>query len=70
MTSPKAGLRIFCLAVGEVNLVEMMKKTKRSLEAKVTGESSIRTTLRRDALVGVALFLSHLAQQCLQLLIA
>lgn len=58
----KAGYEYFASAVGEVNVVEMMKKT----QAVIGGEGNggvIYPELHygRDALVGVALFLSHLA---------
>lgn len=59
----KAGGNYFASAVGEVNVVEMMKQTN----AVVGGEGNggiIYPDLHygRDALVGVALFLSHLAK--------
>ena len=59
----KAGGKYFASAVGEVNVVEMMKKQK----AVIGGEGNggvIYPELHygRDALVGIALFLTHLAQ--------
>lgn len=59
----KYGGEYYASAVGEVNVVEMMKKTK----AVIGGEGNggiIYPELHygRDALVGIALFLSHLAQ--------
>lgn len=58
----KAGQTYTASAVGEVNVVEMMKKT----DAVIGGEGNggiIYPELHygRDALVGIALFLSHLA---------
>lgn len=58
----KAGGQYFASAVGEVNVVEMMKKNN----AVIGGEGNggiIYPDLHygRDALVGIALFLSHLA---------
>ena len=58
----KAGGEYFASAVGEVNVVEMMKK----VNAVIGGEGNggvIFPGLHygRDALVGIALFLSHLA---------
>ncbi len=58
----KAGYEYFASAVGEVNVVELMKKT----HAVIGGEGNggiIYPELHygRDALVGVALFLSYLA---------
>jgi phosphomannomutase len=59
----KAGGRYFAAAVGEVNVVEAMKANK----AVIGGEGNggiIYPELHygRDALVGIALFLSHLAK--------
>jgi len=59
----KAGGKYFASAVGEVNVVEMMK----AKNAVIGGEGNggvIYPELHygRDALVGIALFLSHLAQ--------
>ena len=59
----KAGGKYFASAVGEVNVVEMMKKHK----AVIGGEGNggvIYPELHygRDALVGIALFLTYLAQ--------
>jgi phosphomannomutase len=59
----KAGQQYFASAVGEVNVVEMMKKNK----AVIGGEGNggiIYPDLHygRDALVGIALFLTHLAK--------
>lgn len=59
----KAGGEYFASAVGEVNVVELMKKQK----AVIGGEGNggvIFPELHygRDALVGIALFLSHLAK--------
>ncbi|MFN6944043.1 MAG: phosphoglucosamine mutase [Cytophagaceae bacterium] len=59
----KAGSQYFASAVGEVNVVEEMKKNK----AVIGGEGNggvIYPELHygRDALVGIALFLSHLAE--------
>jgi phosphomannomutase len=60
----KAGGQYFASAVGEVNVVEMMKEKN----AVIGGEGNggvIYPDLHygRDALVGVALFLTHLAKQ-------
>ncbi len=59
----KAGGKYFASAVGEVNVVEMMKAN----DAVIGGEGNggiIYPELHygRDALVGIALFLSHLAK--------
>ncbi len=59
----KAGAEYFASAVGEVNVVEMMKKQ----QAVIGGEGNGGVILPelhygRDALVGIALFLSHLAK--------
>ena len=59
----KAGGKYFAAAVGEVNVVNMMKAN----QAVIGGEGNggvIYPELHygRDALVGIALFLSHLAQ--------
>ena len=59
----KAGGQYFASAVGEVNVVEMMKEK----EAVIGGEGNggiIYPDFHygRDALVGIALFLSHLAK--------
>jgi phosphomannomutase len=59
----KAGEKYFASAVGEVNVVEMMKKHK----AVIGGEGNggvIYPDLHygRDALAGIALFLTHLAK--------
>jgi phosphomannomutase len=59
----KAGGEYFAAAVGEVNVVTMMKECK----AVIGGEGNggiIYPDLHygRDALVGIALFLSHLAK--------
>lgn len=59
----KAGGSYFAAAVGEVNVVEMMK----AKDAVIGGEGNggvIYPTLHygRDALVGIALFLTHLAK--------
>lgn len=59
----KAGAKYFASAVGEVNVVEMMKDEN----AVIGGEGNggiIYPQLHygRDALVGIALFLSHLAK--------
>ncbi len=59
----KAGGQYFASAVGEVNVVEMMKEK----DAVIGGEGNggvIYPDLHygRDALVGIALFLSHLAK--------
>lgn len=63
----KAGYQYFAAAVGEVNVVEKMKEVK----AVIGGEGNggvIYPELHygRDALVGVALFLSHLAHTSLK----
>ena len=60
----KHGMKYFASAVGEVNVVEKMKE----VGAKVGGEGNggiIIPDLHygRDSLVGIALFLSHLAQK-------
>nr|MBK9651398.1 phosphoglucosamine mutase [Bacteroidota bacterium] len=59
----KAGLQYFASAVGEVNVVEMMKQQN----AVIGGEGNGGIILPelhygRDALVGIALFLTHLAK--------
>nr|NQU92068.1 phosphoglucosamine mutase [Bacteroidota bacterium] len=59
----KAGGRYFASAVGEVNVVEMMKE----VDAVIGGEGNggvIYPNFHsgRDALVGIALFLTHLAK--------
>jgi phosphomannomutase len=59
----KSGGQYFAAAVGEVNVVEMMKEN----QAVIGGEGNggiIYPDLHygRDALVGIALFLSHLAR--------
>jgi phosphomannomutase len=59
----KAGQSYFASAVGEVNVVEMMKSTK----AVIGGEGNggvIYPELHygRDALVGIALFITHLVK--------
>lgn len=63
VVTEKAGGQYFASAVGEVNVVEMMKANN----AVIGGEGNggiIYPDLHygRDALVGIALFLSHLAQ--------
>lgn len=63
IVTEKAGEKYFASAVGEVNVVEMMKKQK----AVIGGEGNggvIYPDLHygRDALVGIALFLTHLAK--------
>jgi phosphomannomutase len=63
VVTEKAGGQYFASAVGEVNVVEMMKANN----AVIGGEGNggvIYPELHygRDALVGIALFLSHLAQ--------
>jgi phosphomannomutase len=60
----KYGFQYFASAVGEVNVVEKMKQ----VGAKIGGEGNggiILSDLHygRDSLVGIALFLSHLAQK-------
>jgi phosphomannomutase len=59
----KAGAEYFASAVGEVNVVEMMKKNKAIIGGEGNG-GVIYPELHygRDALVGIALFLSHLAK--------
>jgi len=59
----KAGGKYFASAVGEVNVVEMMKKQ----QAVIGGEGNGGVILPelhygRDALAGIALFLTHLAR--------
>ena len=61
--SEKYGCRHFASAVGEVNVVELMKKK----DAVIGGEGNGGIILPelhygRDALVGIALFLTHLAK--------
>ena len=58
----KHGGKYFASAVGEVNVVEMMKKKKAIIGGEGNG-GVIYPELHygRDALVGIALFLSHLA---------
>jgi phosphomannomutase len=63
VVTQKAGCEYFASAVGEVNVVEAMKKN----DAVIGGEGNggiIYPELHygRDALVGIALFLSHLAR--------
>jgi phosphomannomutase len=63
VVTQKAGCEYFASAVGEVNVVEAMKKNN----AVIGGEGNggiIYPELHygRDALVGIALFLSHLAR--------
>lgn len=65
--SAKHGCSYFASAVGEVNVVEMMKKHN----AVIGGEGNggiIYPELHygRDALVGIALFLSHLAKSAVK----
>jgi phosphomannomutase len=60
----KAGGQYFASAVGEVNVVELMKEK----HAPIGGEGNGGVILPelhygRDALVGIALFLTHLAKQ-------
>ncbi len=67
VTTKYAGCNYFAAAVGEVNVVNQMKE----VNAVIGGEGNggiIYPTLHygRDALVGVALFLSHLAQKKLK----
>ncbi|MDW8330571.1 MAG: phosphoglucosamine mutase [Cyclobacteriaceae bacterium] len=59
----RAGGNYFASAVGEVNVVEMMKKTKAIIGGEGNG-GVIFPELHygRDALMGIALFLSHLAK--------
>ncbi|MDP2424455.1 MAG: phosphoglucosamine mutase [Bacteroidales bacterium] len=59
----KAGGEYFASAVGEVNVVKMMKETKAIIGGEGNG-GIIYPPLHygRDALVGIALFLSHLAK--------
>ncbi|MFH1004778.1 MAG: phosphoglucosamine mutase [Bacteroidota bacterium] len=59
----KAGGNYHASAVGEVNVVELMKKTKAIIGGEGNG-GIIYPELHygRDALVGIALFLSHLAK--------
>lgn len=59
----KHGCRYYASAVGEVNVTEIMKRH----DAAIGGEGNGGVILRelhygRDALVGIALFLSHLAK--------
>ena len=58
----KAGLKYFASAVGEVNVVEKMKENNAIIGGEGNG-GIIYPELHygRDALVGIALFLSHLA---------
>ncbi|MEO5570550.1 MAG: phosphoglucosamine mutase [Bacteroidia bacterium] len=59
----KAGGKYFAAAVGEVNVVEMMKEQNAIIGGEGNG-GVIYPELHygRDALVGIALFLSHLAK--------
>lgn len=59
----KAGGNYFASAVGEVNVVEMMKQVKAIIGGEGNG-GIIYPELHygRDALVGIALFLTHLAK--------
>jgi phosphomannomutase len=60
----KYGKKYTASAVGEVNVVEAMKKTKAVIGGEGNGGIIYPAAhYGRDALVGVALFLSHLAQQ-------
>jgi phosphomannomutase len=58
----KAGLKYFASAVGEVNVVEKMKENNAIIGGEGNG-GIIYPELHygRDALVGIALFMSHLA---------
>jgi phosphomannomutase len=63
----KFGGNYFASAVGEVNVVEMMKANN----AVIGGEGNGGVILPelhygRDALVGIAIFLTHLAKSCLK----
>jgi phosphomannomutase len=60
----KYGMNYFASAVGEVNVVETMKKNNCVIGGEGNG-GVIYPELHygRDALVGIALFLSHLAEQ-------
>ncbi len=62
IVTEKHGLKYFGAAVGEVNVVEMMKEQKCVIGGEGNG-GVIYPALHygRDALVGIALFLSHLA---------
>jgi len=60
----KYGKKYTASAVGEVNVVEAMKKTKAVIGGEGNGGIIYPAAhYGRDALVGIALFLSHLAQQ-------
>lgn len=60
----KYGKKYTASAVGEVNVVEAMKKTKAVIGGEGNGGVIYPAAhYGRDALVGVALFLTHLAQQ-------
>jgi phosphomannomutase len=59
----KHGGSYFASAVGEVNVVEMMKKNKAVIGGEGNGGVIYpETHYGRDALVGIALFLTHLAK--------
>lgn len=58
----KAGLKYFASAVGEVNVVEKMKANKAIIGGEGNGGIIVpELHYGRDALAGIALFLSHLA---------
>ncbi|MBL7812869.1 MAG: phosphoglucosamine mutase [Bacteroidetes bacterium] len=58
----KAGLKYFASAVGEVNVVQKMKDNKAIIGGEGNGGIILpELHYGRDALVGIALFLSHLA---------
>jgi phosphomannomutase len=59
----KAGGRYYASAVGEVNVVEMMKMHKAVIGGEGNGGVIVPDLhYGRDALIGIALFLSHLAK--------
>jgi phosphomannomutase len=54
-------------AVGEVNVVEQMKQTKAVIGGEGNGGVIYPDShYGRDALVGIALFLTHLAKKCIK----
>ncbi|HHZ65575.1 MAG TPA: phosphoglucosamine mutase [Flavobacteriales bacterium] len=63
----KAGGRYYASAVGEVNVVEMMKKENAAIGGEGNG-GVIYPELHygRDALVGIALFLTHMAKKSMK----
>ena len=59
----KHGGKYEAAAVGEVNVVTKMKDTEAIIGGEGNGESSIQLALWKRLLVGIALFLTHLAEK-------